>query len=477
MKNFRSPFILSALAMLLAGCNGGNGLGGGSSTTSANLPEPGTLVYTVQGGAQLTVGSSSGLLTGGHPNGATVVAVSTVTPLGGKVTANNDGSFTYSAPAGITNQTDEIAYVWENNAGQANGRAQVQLSGLGIFVNNQAVALGDGSQALPFQNLGLAQNLANGKTGAEIIVFAGDGTSRNYGSGLNLGNGQVLRGFSSTSIPTLTGPINLTTNNRLQNLRFAGSIATPINATNSSGGNITGVTVVNSSNGVSLNNATGTWLIGACNFTNITGTAISAQSSTGALAWSVSSSSFANVTSFGIEQEPTATASQNLTVSGCSFAGGTGIAVESTCNTTGSSIGLSVLNCSVSGQNTANQGVGILVEGNTTFTGLLNVNNVTGCTTGGLVVAATGNSTAKVKFDSNNVLGNAVNLGLVAACNQNSTLCTVISSNRSDAYVLNQTAPAIFNCEQLATVGTRNVGTSIPSGAINDVVAGACGLP
>ena len=105
------------------------------------------------------------------------------------------------------------------------------------------------------------------------------------------------------------------------------------------------------------------------------------------------------------------------------------------------------------------------------FTALLTNNNITGCTGEGILVGATGNSTARVKYDGNRTLGNQPNTGFRAFAS-GGNLCAVLQNNTSDRFLLSNLAVELF-----AAFGTRNTGTVLNLGNITDVAAGTCGLP
>ena len=370
----------------LSGCGNSIDGGGGNSGTTVNAPVAGNFAFSALGNSQTVKGSNEGLLTGGTQNGAILLAVQSPTARGGTVSALADGGYTYNAPLGVTG-TDTFQYEIANAGGRSIGTVTVTLTGTGFFVNNQAAAGGTGTQAAPFQTLAQVQAAAAGVAGAEIVVFQGNGTSTGYNTPFSLGTNQTLRGFSSSATPVLTGPISFTSGNKLEDVRI---FATPggvsaVNAVGASNGNINRVTIANSTSAGNLTDATGTFAISNSTVSNQGSFGFASLSTVGSLNWSVSNSSFTNVTLCSTCEQPSGGASQNVTISGCSLTNSAGFGAVA--NTAGTPVGLSVTNCTVSGGGVAARGVDILVQGATAFTAIITGNNISGCTAEGIIVA------------------------------------------------------------------------------------------
>jgi hypothetical protein len=462
----------------LSGCGNSIDGGGGNSGTTVNAPVAGNFAFSALGNSQTVKGSNDGLLTGGTQNGAILLAVQSPTARGGTVSALADGGYTYNAPLGVTG-TDTFQYEIANAGGRSIGTVTVTLTGTGFFVNNQAAAGGTGTQAAPFQNLAQVQAAAAGVAGAEIVVFQGNGTSTGYNTPFSLGTNQTLRGFSSSATPVLTGPISFSSGNKLEDVRI---FATPggvsaVNAVGASNGNINRVTIANSTSAGNCDNATGTLTISNSTVSNLTGFGFASSSSVGTLSWTVSNSTFSNLNPnvCSVCEQPTGTASQNLTVTGCTFTNS--VATFAGPSTTGTAVGLNVNNCTVNGGGVAFRGFDHLIQGTTVFTGILTGNNVTGCTAEGILVGATGNSVSRVKLATNRTLGNAANVGTSIGINGAANVCAVLQGNTSDAFTFTQNPGSTLSVEQFATLSTRNTGTTLSLGTILDVALGACGLP
>ena len=467
----------------LAGCSdsdSGIPFGGNTGNTPNNpitAPTAGNIAFSVLGGSATTATAANGILSVGNPNTATVVNVQSPTTRGGTIAANADGSFTYNAPA-LGNTTDTFSYTIQNAGGSATGTATVTLLGRGFFVNNQAAAGGTGTQQAPFQNLAQVQAAAAGVNGAEIVVFQGDGTNNGYNTAFALGANQTLRGFSQAATPLLTGPVSFSSGNRLEDVRISGTpgTASAVNAVGASNGIINRVAISNCTSAGNLTDATGTWTISNGNVQNMNQQGFVTLSSVGNLNWTVSNSSFNNATFCAVCSAPTGAAIQNLTVSGCSAANGGGAEFIMQPNTTGTAIGLNINNCTVNGGGSTVRGIDVSIQGTTAFTALLTGNNITGCTAEGIQVGVQSNSTARVKFDRNQTLGNLFNQGMNIFNGGNATLCSVFSNNTSDRFLLGQNGVGTFGVELFAGFTTRNTGT-LSAGNITDLAAGACGLP
>jgi hypothetical protein len=474
MKKYAIAAITAGI--LATGCGNSIDGGGSNSGSSVNAPVAGNFAFSALGNSQTVKGSNVGLLTGGTLNGAILLAVQSPTAKGGTVVAQADGGYTYNAPLGVTG-TDTFQYEIANAGGRSIGTVTVTLTGTGFFVNNQAAAGGTGTQAAPFQNLAQVQAAAAGVAGAEIVVFQGDGTSNGYNTPFSLGTNQQLHGFSSSATPVLTGPISFSSGNKLEDVRITGTAGTAINATGSVSGTVNRVAISNATAAGNFTDATGTWVLSNNTVQNMGLQGFVSTSSVGSLNWTVSNSSFTNTTICSICSAPTATASQNLTISGSSFVGGGSSKILAQPNTVGTLVGLNVNNCTVNGSGSGSRGIEVGLQGSTVFTGILTGNNVTGCTGEGLLLVSLANTSNRIKVDSSRFVGNGANQGVNFVAGSNVTECAVFSNNTSDQFTFNKIGN-VFGIEQFSTFGTRNVGTLLPLGnSITNLAAGTCGLP
>ncbi len=469
-------------ALFVAGCgdsDSGIPFGSDSGNNPNNpitAPTAGNIAFSALGGSATTATAANGILSVGNPNTATVVNVQSPTTRGGTITANADGSFTYNAPA-LGNTTDTFSYTIQNAGGSSTGTATVTLLGRGFFVNNQAAPGGTGTQQAPFQNLAQVQAAAAGVNGAEIVVFQGDGTNNGYNTAFALGANQTLRGFSQAATPLLTGPVTFSSGNRLEDVRIDGTVGSAINATSANNGFVNRVSVSNTTfRGVQMVNATGNWSIANSSFLNCANTVISTSADTGNLTWSATNCVFTNGTFGSMCPNATGNAAQNATISGCAFNNAKDSEIVAMGNTT-APFGLTVNNCSINGGGTAVRGVSVAVQSFTNFVGVITGNNITGCSSEGIQVGLSDNSSTRLKVASNRTQGNSPTVSVRLFSGGNATLCSSVTNNTADIYRLSQSGTNSFNIEDFGNFGLTNIGALLTAGNITSVAIGACGLP
>ena len=180
--------------------------------------------YTdVIGNVTFNVDAASGVLNNDRDPPAANCSTCTITSFdpmsanSGDVTLNGDGSFTYNPPTGFTG-TDTFTYTVEDNHGTTplSNAATVSLTVADVvwFVDNSAVAVGDGRQATPFQTLAEAE-AATGP-GAIIRVRRGDSGTTPYAGGITLQSQQQLIGggvdlvVGTTTVETADGDAVIT---------------------------------------------------------------------------------------------------------------------------------------------------------------------------------------------------------------------------------------------------------------------------
>jgi hypothetical protein len=120
------------------------------------------------------------------------------TTLGGTVTIDDDGSFTYQPQVGDTG-TDSFTYrvcdaspCNSGTAANSTGTVNITLVGEVWYVKNNASAGGDGTSDTPFDTL-LEGETSSG-TNDTTFVYDGDNTTTNYGSGYAMNAGERLLG-------------------------------------------------------------------------------------------------------------------------------------------------------------------------------------------------------------------------------------------------------------------------------------------
>lgn len=415
-------------------------------------------------------------------NGALVSQFSPVGTSGGSVQISATGQLTYIPPPGQSNVVDTFTYTLSNGAGSSIATVTVNVGAQGFFVNNQAMGVETGSQQQPFNTLAEAVAAANGVNGAQIVVFRGDGTTAGLTTPVSLQANQGIRGFDPAVQPTLTGPIALSSGNAVRDLRIVGTVGAAINGTNAFGGSLTGVTVANSTGvGCALVNATGTFTATNCSILNTGSHGFVASADSTSLVWSVLGSTFTNVTGQDIFSNVTNTAAQNVTAANCVVNGGALQFVFVNANTTGTTIGLNMSNNTVNGNGTKGRGLSLAPAGTTVLRGVVSGNNITGCSSEGIIGGIGGNSNVRIRFNGNRTAGNQLNNGLnifhFGAGSPNSGF--IFTNNTSDGFILNQAGVGTFAVEQLSLFTTASNNSLPPTtgGTVIDAPSGSLGIP
>ena len=319
---------------------------------------------------------------------------------------------------------------------------------------------------------------AAGVNGAEIVVFRGDGTSNLLNTPIALGGNQTLRGFEPANPATITGPVNFSSNNRLQDLRVFNSTGSAVNALGATGGSIQNVNVANATTrAIDFTDASGSVSIGNCTFQNGGVFTVFTNSFVGNLILNVQGCTFTN-TSSSVSTFVSGSASQNLTVNQCTFTGGPDIAMGMTCNTSNTTCGLNLSNNTVQGSGTALRGIQISVDGTTSLAGRVLGNNVTNCTSEGLSFVSGGNSTSRLRFNDNRSLGNAPN-DFNVGIDRNAFLNASFQRNTSTDFNFAQIGNSTFNIENFSLFNTTNanIGPLDVLGTFGDIPAGSGGIP
>ncbi len=435
--------------------------------------------FAVLGNGQLT----GSVTANDTPNGAAVVQFQNPGTAGGTVQISANGQLTYTPPAGQSNLVDTFTYTLTNAVGSSTATVTVNIGARGFFVNNQAVGVETGSQQQPFNTLAEAVAAATGVDGAQIVLFRGDGTTTGLNTPVALGTNQGLSSLDPASPANITGPITLSNGNTVAHVRIQGTAGDALSGVNSVGGNLTGLTIDGpTGSACSLVNATGTFSASNCTLSNVANHGFIASADSTSLIWSVTGSAFVNVTNLGVFTNITNTAAQNVTVDSCTCTGGSnGRLVAVGANTTGTSVGLTLTNCTVTGNGVTIRGFDGLIQGTSNFLGLISANNITGCFGEGMQLAVGDNATARLRFTNNRTLGNLVNRGLVifhTGAGAPSTGC-IFNGNTSDRFVLLQNNLGVFQVEQFAQFNgsSGNSGDLSTLGTITDVAAGSLGIP
>jgi hypothetical protein len=202
------------------------------------------------------------------------IGVPTPTTLGGTVTVQANGTFTYTTPAGANSGTDTFTYTLTDSGGlTGNGTVSLDIAGRVWFVKGDVPGPGTGTQADPFRLL----SAVNGAGGAgdpdaanDFIYLYETAAAVDYTGGLGLEAGQHLVGSGSalvvgttTVLPAGTPPTVVNTGGNALTLASGATIeGLTVNAANNAAisgsgalGTVTidNVTLATSSSGGGLN--------------------------------------------------------------------------------------------------------------------------------------------------------------------------------------------------------------------------------
>ncbi len=122
--------------------------------------------YNAIGNVTLNVPAGTGLISNDNPPNVfnvTNAAALTTTTMGGDLTVNPDGSFTYDPPVGFEGMD---TFMYEVGGGVSMATVTITVAEVVWFVDSMAGAGGDGRQIAPFNNLGdfIAVNGGGGMT-------------------------------------------------------------------------------------------------------------------------------------------------------------------------------------------------------------------------------------------------------------------------------------------------------------------------
>ncbi len=116
--------------------------------------------------------------TGFNPLTSRIAAYDARTSVGGSVTLNANGGFTYTPPAGFSGR-DRFTYALENAEGTSQATVTINVVGpVTWFVNTSAPAGGNGTYAAPFNSFAPLNNSASDidRPGQRIFVYPGNYT-------------------------------------------------------------------------------------------------------------------------------------------------------------------------------------------------------------------------------------------------------------------------------------------------------------
>lgn len=165
------------------------------AVTNVNeAPSAADASFTAHTNLGVSVLAASGLLVGSADPESDPVALSAVgasTPAGALISANADGSFSFTPPPGVTGEVS-FDFTLCDNAGTpacADGTATVTVAGPTVwFVDANVATDGNGTLTAPFKTLAGANTAADGD-GDRVFVFSGT-----YTDGITLPNNARLIG-------------------------------------------------------------------------------------------------------------------------------------------------------------------------------------------------------------------------------------------------------------------------------------------
>jgi len=225
--------------------------------------------YASIGSVGISVPAGSGLLVNDNdPDGGSLTITSfdstssmgTFLGVGGEVTVNANGSFTYDPPPGFEG-ADSFSYTIIDDEGQTDPAfVSILVSDMIWFIDNGAGSPGDGRLNSPFDSLA-AFDAANGNGGAtdpeagdNVFAYTGSGA---YTGGVALESDQRLIGQGATaSLETMMGITLPSHSNPLPTTGGSKPVIT------NGGGNGIDLATGNAIRGLNLGNSSGTGLAG-----------------------------------------------------------------------------------------------------------------------------------------------------------------------------------------------------------------------
>jgi hypothetical protein len=183
-----------------------------TNTVAAPVPAAPVAVddaFNSLGNATVTY-AATGVLTNDTVNGANISAFDATGSNGGTVVLNADGSFSYTPVFGFVG-AETFTYTLSNADGDSTATVTMTSTGQGFFVDNQAGATGNGSQADPFD--ALTDAIAVAGNGDTIFVSRGDGTNTGLSDDVTLPQGVSLIGeglgliLAQTIVPQGQAPV------------------------------------------------------------------------------------------------------------------------------------------------------------------------------------------------------------------------------------------------------------------------------
>jgi VCBS repeat-containing protein len=225
---------------------------------------------------------------------AAVPVTNAPTTLGGTITIEADGNFTYRPDDGDTGVTDTFTYTVSDGVATGSGTLNLPISGQVWYVRNTAANGGDGTSDGPFNTLAAAETASG--AGDTVYVLNGDGTSTGLATGYALeANERLIGEHAGLSVGGVTlhaagARPTLTASNEDVVTLASGSVVQGLNLNPSgTGGGVSGGPGVNGATiaDVIVNDAgtagtqPGLELDGTTGTTNVSDLAVTASGATG----------------------------------------------------------------------------------------------------------------------------------------------------------------------------------------------------
>lgn len=401
-------------------------------------------------------------------------ASSAATSLGGTITIDASGKFTYTPPVGVSSGTDTYTYTATSNGVSATATISIAISGMVWYVNNTYAGANGASNGLsnrPFTDLTTATTAA--QSGQIIYVHTGSGSTT--GNAV-LKSSQILRGAGSAlsvgalsiaagTRPVLSGTVTLANSVTVDGLDMSTGTATALASSGATGVSVSinNITTSGAATAVSLTNTTGSISITTGSLTGGGGTVFNISGG------SASVSCGASITQ--------STAGQRL-ISVQTITGGT-VSFSGNLSSTGTSTGILVNGNTGGTINFSGTSKTLSTGTNTAITLTTNTGATINFTGGGLAVTtssgngfnATGGGTVSVQ-GSNNIVnsgtGVAVNVQNTNISSGNLVFKSIFANGGANGIYLQNTGAS-------GGLQVTGDGSSWPSGGIVQNAVGADG--
>ncbi len=212
--------------------------------------------YTLTGNTPLTVNAADGVLANDIDfNGDALTALSATNVVGGSVTLNSDGSFTFTPTTGFAG-TASFQYSAHDAAGNSDtvGTVKLTVTAPVWYVDSANTGSQDGSFAHPFTTIQAAVSAAAADTaggdGVNNTIFVENAGAAYSGSPITLASGEQLLGDGSSLTQVNGNSVGLSTVDPTLSVSSA-SAAVTLGSNNT----ISGINIANTSTGDGIENS------------------------------------------------------------------------------------------------------------------------------------------------------------------------------------------------------------------------------